>query len=135
MKWYQLFIVCNLLISCSTNTLDYKDIDSFHFIKWDGIFNISEYGYFYFYSYTCSACNRIKEEVLNFLIHQEIYFLIIKSDDFQYCHDDKISIGVNNIHDFRIEGTPTLMYLEKSKVNKILCGYVQIFNHINNSSI
>lgn len=125
-----------VLFECNGNVnLDYKDIDNNKFIRWKEIFNHTESGYFYIFSYTCPNCEEIKSEVLQFLINQDNYFLIPKDDDMRFSSNEKSSLGASSIENLAIRGFPTLIHLESYIVDDIITGKTKILEHIKNSSI
>ena len=126
-QWIMVFI----LSSCSLKeNLDYCNIDGIRFISWIDVFSHTESGYFYFFSRNCTSCNKIKGEVLSFLIEQRDYFLIEKDKDFKFTNDISSIYGVNNISEFAILGYPTLVFLENYVVTYIFSGVNEIRNHI-----
>ena len=67
----------------------------------------------YFYSNTCSSCQRIKEHVVTFANLDVIktYFLdtLKPENTFQKCSIDELVVGVDNVNDLYIAGTPTII--------------------------
>lgn len=126
-----LLILPLILSSCyKTKSYNYKDIEKSKFIKWNEIFNQTENGYFYFFSYTCPNCIKIKNEILTFLLKQENYYLIEKSAEFKYIDNVHEIIGVRYIDEFAIEGFPTLMQLKYNRVYSIYSGKTAIYDYI-----
>lgn len=126
-----LLVLPLILISCyKTKSYDYTDIEKSRFVKWNEVFNQTENGYFYFFSYTCPNCIKIKNEILNFLLKQERYYLIEKSNEFKYTDNENEVIGARYIDEFAIEGFPTLMYLKQNRVYSIYSGKTAIYDYI-----
>ena len=67
----------------------------------------------YFYSDTCASCQRIKESVVTFANSSVVktYFLDTQKpeNNIQKCSIDELIVGVNNVSDLYIAGTPTLL--------------------------
>lgn len=126
-----LFLLTLVITSCcETKKYDYLDIETNKFISWNDVFNTTENGFFYFFSYTCSNCNKIKNETLKFLIKQDDYYLIAKSDDICYVDNVNSMIGVYSGDQFAIIGFPTLMVLKHNRVYSIFSGANEILNYI-----
>ncbi len=126
-----LIILSLMLTSCyEIKNYDYVDINNDKFITWYEIFNQTENGYFYFFSYTCTNCQKIKNQILQFLIKQDIYYLIEKSENIKYTDNENNVIGVRCIDEFAIRGFPTLMRLKQNRVYSICSGQTAILNYI-----
>ena len=132
---------------------DYKD---YREINVKDIFNSDEH-YVYFYSYACSVCEEIKEEVLGHF-QDETSFFVLNIDknrselNFTFADENSCLIsggvyennfctvsiynyknkmlGVKNIDDFYLLGTPTLLEIKEGCVEGIFVGDSEILNKI-----
>lgn len=80
----------------------------------------------YFYSDTCSTCLRIKERVVSFA-HDNIvktYFLDTQKpeNEFQKCTINELVVGVDNINDLYVAGTPTIIEVKDGTTTSNVAG-------------
>lgn len=101
-------------------------------IVWNDIFSISCPDYFvYFYSPTCSHCNRIKNVIIEYALTNESMYFIRFSDDVVVSGDVKNTIGVNSIDNLSILGTPSLLEVKNKVVETNIAGERAILEFLN----
>ena len=70
----------------------------------------------FFHSETCSTCKEIRGDVLSFAYENIVktYFLDIDKpgNEIQRCSIDEVEVGIDNIANFKIAGTPTIVEVE-----------------------
>ena len=104
--------------------LDYS-ITSNDQIKWNEVFTQGEARYLvYFYSNYCGYCRSIKEEILNYYLlnKDKIYFVDSIEQKAVYNSPAEKTMGVKNIDDFYIVGTPTLVEITNWMVTNLYVG-------------
>lgn len=143
-NYFSCFLLLLQLTSCesqssssyvvSTPSSNYSIIDKYGLnkIDWPEIFNQSGEEYFaYVYSETCSYCNKIKPMVSYFCstIANPFYFIEF-SDEIPINTDHKKTIGIKNVENLYIRGTPTLFFIKNKEIFDCFCGYSEIFEYI-----
>jgi len=117
----------------STSFLDYSEVTTQ--IKWVDIFEQEEERYLiYFYSEYCGYCRDIKEEFLTYYFgaDEKIYFVDSIKEKAVYKSGAEWIIGVNNIDDFFIPGTPFLVEISNWNVTNYYIGVSAIRLYIQN---
>ena len=112
-----------LLVSCQPQTVnssssspDYGIMER-QSVSWAECLSQEEAHYLvFFYSETCSQCNEIKGDVVSFATSNIVktYFVDTQKpgNEIQKCSADEVVIGIDNIEDLYIVGTPTLVEVE-----------------------
>ena len=88
-------------------------------IKWADVLSQQEKEYVvFFYSETCSHCHEMMDEIINFATDniEPTYFLDVGANTVVIKTADEIEIGVDDIKDFAIQGTPTLVEVVEGRV-------------------
>ena len=129
-----------LLVSCSTEELIYHNYHETKscLISWSDVFNQNEDDYLvYFYSESCGHCNEIKQDVISFYL-EDIYPMYFVCTDIEVVLGPKNNlVGIDNIDDFYIFGTPFLLNLVDHAVSSYYAGanevkdYISILKNIN----
>ncbi len=128
----------SLLLACQSERnepiyeLSYDDyLDSS--IVYEDMFSQKEDEYFvYIYSKSCSHCEAIKNDVLSFLKEDIVpVYLLRYTKDIRVNQDIELTIGVSDINDFYIAGTPTLVHIYEHCVLNNVVGEVDVINYIN----
>ena len=135
MKRYTSLIIPLLLI-CGCQSKNTEEEHNYHEIKnrlisWDYIFEQEEDDYLvYFYSERCGHCNEIKQEILKFYLaeYTPMYFVCTDYDAIFGPKSDLV--GVDNIDDFYIFGTPFLARLHNHIVTNYYVGVSEIRSFI-----
>ena len=144
MKKSLILLSCLLLTGCQgdnkpedkTTTepvLDYYSISD-HKINWVDIFSQNEKEYLvYFYSEYCGHCKSIKEDVLSYYFSTDrtFYFIDTVEQKAVFKSDRDSIIGMNNVEDFYILGTPFLTEIKDKAVSNYYAGTEAILNFIN----
>ena len=126
-KLNSLVIPLLLLTGCSGNQK--KPIQhNYHetrdsLISWQDVFNQPEHDYLvYFYSERCGHCNEIKNQVISYYLStsNKMYFVCTDLDAVFGQQGDLI--GVNNIDDFYIFGTPFLIEIHEHTIMNYYAG-------------
>lgn len=88
-------------------------------IKWSDVLSQEDEGYVvFFYSETCNHCHEMMEDVIAFASEniEPTYFLDTALNPVVIKPLEEIEIGVDDIKDFAIRGTPTLVEVSKGVV-------------------
>ena len=100
------------LSSDSKTSHTYDEVKNKH-IYWSNIFTRSEDTYLvYIYSTTCSHCNAIKNDVIEYSLESTVPMYFIVSSP-EILIDQKIALNQNvtSLDDLAIRGYPSLLYL------------------------
>lgn len=121
------FLFCVLLLSlncCNSKTIEfsenqYEEIEyPDAFIEWRNLLIQEEEKYFvYVFSYDCFYCKETKRKVIDFynVSPFPVYFCEY-SKKIPIGHNITNTIGMNNIDDIYIKGTPTLLLISNSTI-------------------
>ena len=113
-------------------TYDYDDIQTH--IEWNEVFSQSDSDYLvYFYSLTCGHCKEIKEDILSYYFKNKpvMYFVeTSNSKDARFGPGGEL-IGIGDVDNFFIFGTPFLIRVITKKVSEYYSGVKQITDYIN----
>ncbi len=116
----------------SKKIYDYSDVTTH--IEWKDTFNQQETLYFvYFYSVSCSYCNELKEDFLNyyFSANEKIYFVETSSSpDARFGNVASLK-GVGCLDELVIYGTPALISINDRIIDEYYFGLTQIREYIN----
>ena len=137
----KLLLLFTLLISGCSNThaniiskeYDYSDVTTH--IDWIDVFSQTGDLYFvYFYSLTCGHCKEIKQEVLSYYFssNETIYF--VQADENTVYGSSGELIGVSDVSNLFIYGTPFLIKLENCVIVEYYGGEKEIREYINKNS-
>ena len=136
MKNHLSLLVIPILLSCNSNSksitkiYDYDDID--RTIVWSEIFSKEQESYsIYFYNKKCGHCLEIKELIIDYYFKEieMLYFLETNEESIYGPKSDLV--GISNIKDFYIFGTPFLINIYKSSIENYYAGSKQIVDYIN----
>ena len=108
---------------------EYSDIEQSR-ISWNDIFAQEQETYkVYFYSESCGYCRELKEDIISYYKKgiEVIYFVC--TDEYAVFNTGDL-IGINNINDFFILGTPMLVEITNSTVTNSYAGLSMIRNYI-----
>lgn len=137
-----------LLVGCQTakveatveenNKLNYSDFRDL-FLEWKNLFSPAKSQYFaYIFSYSCSHCEHIKEEVLSTIGDMKDWFYLIEySKEIPIKSNVMETIGREKIEEIYIMGTPTLIGISNKYVSINIAGekeileYLQLLPHMN----
>lgn len=112
---------------------DYSDVTTH--IDWIDVFSQAEDLYLvYFYSLTCGHCKEIKQEVLSYYFssNETIYF--VQADENTVYGSSGELIGVSDVSNLFIYGTPFLIKLENHVIVEYYGGEKEIREYINKNS-
>ena len=135
-KISSLIIPFIILTSCNDEN-NSDDSHNYHetkesLIVWNDTFNQKEDEYIvYFYSETCGHCNAIKQDVISFYLKEYIAMYFVCTDLGVVYGNNKSIIGIDNIDDFFIYGTPSLCEIFSHKVESYYVGEKEILNYLN----
>ena len=87
----------------------------------------------YIYSITCSKCNAIKQDVIEYgLTHPNFYFMSIHKNDIPILDKDiNLTIGAKTYSEVFILGTPTLLEIKNGMLLNNIAGSNAITYFIN----
>ena len=128
-----------LLCGCSENSpidekTDYVTIDyPESFIKWNDLLSFDHENYFiYVFSYDCYYCNQLKRKVVCFYEFSRfpVYFCEY-SKNIPIGHDIENTVGADKIENVFIQGTPTLILINKKTVAFNVAGKAEVSEMIN----
>ena len=141
--------VCSLLfalsaISCTPQTTsssiisssNYDDIIDKQSVSLTECLSQEEEHYLvYFYSPTCTPCSEIKGDVVSFAVDNVVktYFLNTKEsgNEIQKCSADEVVVGVDDVADLYIVGTPTLVEVKNGTTTSNVAGKNKCLNLLN----
>ena len=136
----KLFTIFLLFISsiggCSKTTIhdyDYEDFSDIQ-LSWENLFFPAKERYFvYIYSFYCSHCNHVKQDVLSMINDNlEAFYLMEYSQEIPIGLDVDITIGKSDLEDIFILGTPTIIGVYDYAVVLNIGGESAILEFINN---
>lgn len=85
----------------------------------------------YFYSDTCGHCLRIKDTILDFYYSYKGNMYFVNADKGVAIGKDRSAlIGVNNLDNFYILGTPSLFTIDYHKITNYYLGEQEILEYI-----
>ena len=125
------------ILSCS-NEQNQKPVELKYpedsILTWNQAFTIKDSDYYlYFYSETCGHCIRLKQEVLTFYYKGNFNCYFVNCTNYGVFKEDSSKIiGIHNIYDLYIIGTPTILRIEKSTVSEYYGGEEAIRNLMKN---
>jgi thiol-disulfide isomerase/thioredoxin len=128
----KLLILClvSVLCSCSHIEFDYGDFGKEH-ILWNEVLNYEDRTFVYFYSTYCGHCKSVKKLLLKFANSNKSNFKFCKeTGSFVYKTTRENIIGCENISDFYICGTPSLLIVESKSVKEYYLGENEIIGYI-----
>lgn len=130
-----------LLISCQSEQktlihedselLDYEDFMDIK-LEWKNLFSPAKSQYFvYIYSVSCGHCERIKEEVLNYIYDdRESYYLMECCDEIPLSVTTDETFGKTTIDEVSILGTPTLLQITEGYLSLNIAGEKMILDFL-----
>lgn len=145
-KFFYLILFIPLLCSCeisgsSTNTqqattsdgpglinYEYEDLGS-KLVSWEDISLIDkEHYYVYFFSRTCSHCQRIKNLVIAKFLERRIYYACEVTNSVRYCSEMTSDVPSPRIC---IIGYPSIVEVKYLEVVKNVAGAEEVLSFIN----
>ena len=133
MKKLILSTLIAMLASCSsyeTIKHNYHEIKD-HLISLSDIFIQEEDTYLvYFYSERCGHCNELKQDILSYYFKQITPMYFICTDIEIVTGPPKDLLGISDINEFYIFGTPFLTLIKDGTVADYYVGKVQILDFI-----
>lgn len=141
-KIYLPLLTTLLLLGCSgsnskpviipeRNNLDYSDFKDIE-LEWKNAFLPAKSQYFiYIYSFSCSHCNNIKNDVLKTIDeHREMFYLTSYTSDIKTKNNVSETIGKERVEDVYILGTPTLLEISNHYVALNIAGEKEILEYL-----
>ena len=111
------------LFSCAPQTEDSSSVINYKIIEeqsisWADCLSQKENHYLvFFHSETCATCQEMKGDVTSFACENilKTYFVDIDKpgNKINKCTLEEVTVGVSNVDDFKIAGTPTLIEVEE----------------------
>lgn len=101
-------------------------------INWNDVFFPQKGHYFvYFYSLTCSHCNELKNDIIEYALnHDDIYF-VQDSEDIVIDKNIASTIGINDVKNLCIKGFPSIIEIDKKILVKNVVGISDIVSLLN----
>lgn len=145
MKSYYL-IALTLLAACSNTSStkpnsdepppvgehDYVEVED-RIIPWDDLFNKESNRYYcYVFSKTCSHCNEIKNNVIDYALKNDNFFFVEYGKHIPLTDDITPTIGATSIDNVTIMGTPTLLGLINHTLIENIAGSKKVLDKIQN---
>lgn len=134
MKIFCFFVFLFALLSCSNQQansakkLDYLDFEN-RTILWGEVFSIdSDLYYVYIFSKTCSYCNEIKDDILDFADKNEYFYFLEYVEEVVISNYVDDTIGINDINNLKILGTPSLLKIDNGILVDNVSGKSKIMN-------
>ena len=111
--------------------LDYSDFEELK-IEWKDLFLPAKSQYFaYIYSFSCSHCEHIKEDVLDTINTLKDYFYLIEySEEVPIVTNASETIGKERIEEVGILGTPTLLEISNGFLALNIAGESEITTYL-----
>lgn len=134
MKKYIILSMAILTIACRKESQKNIDYPADKIIEYSELFGQTEFEYYvYVFSHTCLHCIEIEKDIINFYNNttKSMYFIQFQGQ-IALNKDIDLTIGCNNIADFSILGTPSLVFIRNKSVINNLGGKKAILSHINN---
>lgn len=111
----------------STISHEYTEINNL-IISWDEIFEMKDENYFvYIFSRTCSHCQSMKNEIIEFAINFSSIYFVEDSEKIVFKNDIKYTIGLTSAENLAIVGFPTLLEIKDKILVKNAAGKEKIF--------
>ncbi len=102
-------------------------------INWEDIFSQEESDYLvYFYSEHCGYCSSIKNEVISYYLKTDKVMYFVCTDLGATFGPQSNLVGIDNVTNFYIFGTPFLVRIMEFKVLEYYVGASSILEFINN---
>ena len=144
MKSYYL-IALTLLASCANTSSikptddvlqvsehDYSEIED-RIIPWEDLFTKESNRYYcYVFSKTCSHCNEIKNNVIDYALKNDNFFFVEYGKHIPLTDDITATIGATSIDNVAIMGTPTLLGLINHTLIENIAGSKKVLEKIQN---
>ena len=100
-------------------------------ILWGNIFDIDLDDYIvYFYSPSCGHCRSIKDIIISYALETDNFYLLRFNEEVVVSHDVSKTIGVKDIENLSILGTPALIEIEEHEVIKNIAGSQAILDFL-----
>lgn len=140
-KHYLTLCIVPLLLGCQDQkaiveeeVINEKSYDNYYDLKieWEDLFKQDEASYIvYIYSETCYYCNKIKNDIFNF-IDKDFYpiYLINFNKDIPVFNELECTIGATSIDNVWIGGTPNLIHIVNRHVFMNIAGAEKITNYL-----
>ena len=134
LKPLNLLVLSLLVSSCGQSepivTHNYHEI-KVHLINWNDIFvQCEDYYLVYFYSERCGHCKEIKQDIISYYFKDINPLYFVCTDIEVEIGPSKDLIGINNIDDFYIFGTPFLIEITNREISNYYAGQAQILEFI-----
>lgn len=124
-------LMFSLISSCQTTpSFDYSDFSEKRYISWEDMFLFDGCYYVYIFSKTCSHCEKIKQQVLAFLVKEDCFYLIEGNKDIPRTNHPEENIGETRMENVAILGYPTLFLLENKAIKQVWTGEYEITSYI-----
>lgn len=131
MKKILLIILLIFMSSCSVTSVESLARDKNEiYMQFADVFQSNSPHYCYFYLEDCVSCGSIKNQIEDYAITHEDFYLVIPSNKIVIGYSENKNIGVDNVDDLRINGFPTLLYIVEQKVKNSYVGVKEISNQI-----
>lgn len=115
-----------ILVSCSANDVEELQLvyPEEKQISWNDSLSIQSLDYFlYFYSYGCGYCNKLKGPFLQYYYSHDTEIYFVNTEDRMVIHSTTDGLlGVSDINNLFILGTPTLLEIKNNIVSEIYSG-------------
>lgn len=140
-KFYYLVIILSILNSCSTSSIsipsndseishiinhNYSEINQYK-ISWKTTFSQAKTSYFvYFYSLTCSHCEQLKNDIIEYALKNENMYFCQNSEEVIITENVYSTIGISSYEHLSILGFPSLIYIENGILKSNIAGVPNI---------
>lgn len=124
--------LCLILCGCSPikeSSYDYEDFIDRHIQFGDTLSFEGDY-YVYIYMLRCYHCNQIKNQIFEYMIKYDNLYLLECPEEIKISNDISSTIGVQNVDEIMINGTPTLLEVDNHTLVLNISGSVKIINFL-----
>lgn len=116
----------------SSYSSNFPNIYGLNLIDWDDVLTQDQKIYYsYIFSWTCSYCNKLRNQINTFanICNYPFYFIEF-SNDIPVKDNAYAVIGCKNIENLYISGTPTLFLIKDNVIAECYLGFEKINNYV-----
>lgn len=133
MKKLSFLFIPLLLCSCTLQkTYHYVDAIDRYISYYDVFYQKHNQYYIYIYSSFCGHCRELESDIVYYAINHDNFFLLEYTNKIKTGSNYYESIGVHEMEQVIIPGTPTILNIKEKTLIDILVGENNIKNFISN---
>ena len=139
---FSLLLASISLVSCGGDffnakadpVYDYKDFENYKICHENVFFQAKSQYFVYIYSLRCGHCLAIKQDVLSYILECKTpMYLLEYNENIKIASNVTNTIGINNIEELYILGTPTLLKIEDKILTLNVAGQDEVIEILKNS--